>query len=72
MFEITKAKSECEICGKKVVNLRMHKAVHSSDRPFECSICHKTYRWSKNLHEHERIHMKTTVILILNDKINSF
>ena len=47
---------KCQFCGKVLsspMNLRLHiKAVHEGQRPHQCYICGKSYKWSENLKHH--------------------
>ncbi|XP_065564689.1 zinc finger protein 287-like isoform X1 [Artemia franciscana] len=36
--------------------LKRHKRIHSGDKYFMCSICHKTFSRAENLNVHQRIH----------------
>lgn len=48
----------CSLCNYPAPNpsaLKQHMEVHSTERPFECPVCHKRYRQSSAL-EHMRTH----------------
>lgn len=45
--------NDCDICGKQVFDLRTHmKRTHSSEKPYQCTICPATFRKSLSMHEH--------------------
>lgn len=50
----------CEYCGKKFPTkarkVAHHSAVHATERPFECSICKKTFGLPSHLKRHESLH----------------
>ncbi|XP_026688834.1 zinc finger protein 888-like [Diaphorina citri] len=52
---VNKWKSLCKICNKFFQDVRNHAAVHSTDRPFVCTLCGSSYKWKKHLVRHERI-----------------
>ena len=51
---------QCAVCGKylgRPSNLRRHMLTHTSDRPYACSMCEKTYRDNFDLRLHRsRVH----------------
>ena len=52
----------CEVCGKEFKlksTLKMHKVVHSTERPFQCDICDKSYKVSVDLTYHMKKHDDT-------------
>lgn len=49
-------KSRCGECGKSVYDLQKHRAVHSTEKPFCCSVYSKTFCYSLSLTLHQRIH----------------
>ncbi|XP_044198920.1 zinc finger protein 154-like isoform X1 [Thunnus albacares] len=52
-------KNTCLECGKTFAsssNLKNHRYVHSSERPFKCTQCEKTYKSPKDLNQHFLIH----------------
>lgn len=48
--DFNQLKHKCQECGKlftrKSTMLEHNLATHSSERPFECTMCHKTYKQS--------------------------
>ncbi|KAF1763480.1 hypothetical protein GCK72_011746 [Caenorhabditis remanei] len=48
---------KCNICHKKFewnANLKVHKVVHTGERPFECDVCGSRFSQSSNLNAHLR------------------
>ncbi|CAJ0941503.1 unnamed protein product, partial [Mesorhabditis belari] len=48
-----------DMCGKSFhtsEKLQSHMAMHSADRPHECTFCHRRFRRVDHLKKHERIH----------------
>lgn len=52
----TGTRTRCSTCGKYVIRLNVHMKVHEKYRPYECSICKKTFNRSADLKVHERVH----------------
>ncbi|KAL1460863.1 hypothetical protein WDU94_012802 [Cyamophila willieti] len=50
------SKSICDICGSelKSENMNKHAAVHSTERPFVCTLCGAAYKWKKHLVRHQK------------------
>lgn len=48
----------CQICGKitKYRNRQLHMMIHTGERPYECFICHSTFRQYSYLEIHFRRH----------------
>ncbi|XP_062300139.1 zinc finger protein 345-like isoform X2 [Scomber scombrus] len=54
----------CQDCGRTFTSsslLKNHRYVHSSERPFKCTQCKKTYKRPKDLHRHVLIHSSSGV-----------
>lgn len=53
---------QCEECGKILRNeykLRAHlKSSHSQEKPFNCSLCSRQFKWKHMLQNHLRVHTK--------------
>ncbi|XP_055600344.1 gastrula zinc finger protein XlCGF7.1-like [Uranotaenia lowii] len=51
-------KSTCEICNRSYTSwyLKVHMRGHSGERPFQCSLCGKSYKLSTDLKTHLRRH----------------
>ncbi|KAJ8675117.1 hypothetical protein QAD02_010903 [Eretmocerus hayati] len=57
----TGAKVICDECGTPVASnyyLKIHKRIHSDEKPFSCDVCSKGFRQMKNLVVHQRTHTK--------------
>ncbi|CAB0044521.1 unnamed protein product [Trichogramma brassicae] len=57
----TGAKVICDECGQAVASnyyLKIHKRIHSDEKPFTCDVCNKGFRQMKNLVVHRRTHTK--------------
>ena len=59
-----KGKAQCKICGYEMKSttpstLSRHMATHSEERPFECSVCQKSFKTKVNLRSHEWRHKDT-------------
>lgn len=50
-------KRVCHICGRECPSrhkLQRHLSTHSEDRPYNCSICGKAFKWTEYLSKHMR------------------
>ena len=45
-------KTECQICGKEVVNLKDHLKVHDGLKQFKCEYCEKEFKRKHELTAH--------------------
>ncbi|XP_042539068.1 zinc finger protein 667 isoform X1 [Dipodomys spectabilis] len=55
----TRKRLECKDCGKvfsRPANLKIHRNVHSEEKPFKCTKCCKAFGRQAFLVEHQRIH----------------
>eukprot|EP00057_Strongylocentrotus_purpuratus_P002134 XP_003723902.1 PREDICTED: zinc finger protein 2-like [Strongylocentrotus purpuratus] len=48
--------SQCKICLKSSIHLKSHMKVHTSERPFKCSVCDKGFIERRHLKSHMRSH----------------
>lgn len=57
-----KRKISCQICNLEFshpFSLKSHEAcIHSTNEPFQCEICAKTFKVRSNLLQHKRFHLK--------------
>ncbi|KAJ1673703.1 hypothetical protein EV182_004723, partial [Spiromyces aspiralis] len=44
--------SQCGLRFGRLEHVRRHQLVHSKERPFECTICHKTFARNDNMLQH--------------------
>ena len=52
-----KLKRVCHICGRECPSrhkLQRHLSTHSEERPYNCSICGKAFKWTEYLSKHMR------------------
>ncbi|XP_055298979.1 zinc finger protein 814-like [Sitodiplosis mosellana] len=49
---------ECEICSKRLqrVHLKGHIKLHTDEKPFQCDICHKSFKTKQNVRKHKVRH----------------
>lgn len=48
--------NDCKICGKQVLNLKIHMKTHTNVKPYSCNICPASFRKSITKQEHVRNH----------------
>nr|XP_054757593.1 zinc finger protein 1 homolog [Lytechinus pictus] len=48
--------SQCKICHKFFLHVKVHMRVHTSNRPFKCSFCDKGFIEKRHLDNHMRSH----------------
>lgn len=44
----------------KLLGLQQHAIIHTDQKPFECDICRKSFRFKSNLFEHRSVHTGNT------------
>lgn len=47
----------CPYSTTSVGNLNRHIAIHSGDRPFKCTFCHKQFILKQHLKNHMSVHL---------------
>ncbi|XP_069671040.1 uncharacterized protein [Periplaneta americana] len=47
---------KCDICGKQVTHLALHRRVHSGEKPYRCDVCGKCFALQGNLRKHSVVH----------------
>eukprot|EP00057_Strongylocentrotus_purpuratus_P020418 XP_011674892.1 PREDICTED: uncharacterized protein LOC100888596 isoform X2 [Strongylocentrotus purpuratus] len=47
---------ECTVCGKKTKDLLTHMRCHTKERPLECELCNKRFRYRGGLTHHRKVH----------------
>ncbi|XP_045169858.2 zinc finger protein 112-like [Mercenaria mercenaria] len=57
---LQKAEEECPHCGKflKPYKLKVHLISHMEDRPFQCDLCPKSYKYQGHLESHKASHQE--------------
>lgn len=55
---------ECTICGKQVLDLKVHMKRHTNQMPYQCNICPASFRKRISMQEHVRKHNDCTKKLI--------
>ncbi|XP_018599141.2 zinc finger protein 39-like [Scleropages formosus] len=58
---LTSKLHKCERCKYATTssyNLRIHKRIHTDERPYKCITCKAEFRTQSHLHRHERSHLK--------------
>jgi uncharacterized Zn-finger protein len=58
---------ECDECplafALKNTLINHHRAIHTTDRPFACSVCATTFSVASSRTKHEKAHLKPTKIV---------
>lgn len=63
-----KEKTVCEICGKDVLNINLHKQIHNPVR-LKCDLCDVTFSLRSSLWRHKRIHTGKLIVYLKLTKI---
>jgi KRAB domain-containing zinc finger protein len=57
--DLTRRICVCDACGHRAVNesqLKLHKFMHVTDRPFQCQLCPATFKLNQHLRGHQKVH----------------
>lgn len=51
-----RATSDCTVCGKQVLDLKLHMKTHNDEKPHHCTECPASFRIIASMHDHIRKH----------------
>ena len=49
----------CDVCQKQFKSksyLKVHKRIHSSEKPYKCNVCGRNFAWKGDLTRHMLVH----------------